>query len=306
MSREQDRTGFYRKMVENPLDKLPRLVFRDYLEEGGAENDLDRATVEFIRLSCGEKTEQKMYRMPGKSYEWLEEHDRFLVPSFYTESRSRKLYIHKIWRQGRFMNYRLRTAKMSSAFIQLRFEWYYGFLKTVEFQMYPMDADLISSFMRAILADQPLATRLPPWPRFTRAPRPEFAPGGNRYYFTPDVSPPQLIFNEGFTEQSWTDGVSGNWVKTPVYRSVAYSEGEAETEAFELCILDAYQAYQRLDASVKHAACRHNPEELPVDLSHFDRMVRKLGGNFAFASVCNLTDALSHRRVGSVLQFRPH
>lgn len=292
-------------MVENPLDKLPRLVFRDYLEEGNAENDLDRATVEFIRLSCGEKAEQKMYRMPGKSYVWLEVNHQSLLPTLFNDPLFKRLGQSYICREGRFVHVRFTGREQ---YVQIRFEWYYGFLRTVEFQLYPtVSSGTIPLLMRAILADQPLATRLPTWPRFIPANLPDRfgIMGANHYCFTPDISPPQLIFNEGFTQHSWIEG-GGNWSKTPVYRSVAYSAGEAETEAFELCILDAYQAYQRLDASVKHAACRHNPEELPVDLSHFDRMVRKLGGNFAFASVCNLTDALSHRRVGSVLQFRPH
>lgn len=35
----------------NPAEDLPRLLYADWLEEFGG-SDLDRATVEFVRLSC--------------------------------------------------------------------------------------------------------------------------------------------------------------------------------------------------------------------------------------------------------------
>ena len=59
-----------------PDAMTPRLVFADWLKEYGA-NDLDRATEEFIRVSCIKASS----RMPNKAYDWIEGNWMRLIPS---------------------------------------------------------------------------------------------------------------------------------------------------------------------------------------------------------------------------------
>lgn len=66
------RNSFLRSIRENPNDNLPRLVFADWLDEQG-ECDRDRATAEYIRLTC-----QPVLR--GRANAWLRDNWRRLCP----------------------------------------------------------------------------------------------------------------------------------------------------------------------------------------------------------------------------------
>ncbi|MBP3953684.1 TIGR02996 domain-containing protein [Gemmata sp. G18] len=64
-----ERSAFLTAIREQPGDDTPRLVFADWLDEN-AETDRDRATAEFIRVSClGRNTASGF--MPRQAYQWL-------------------------------------------------------------------------------------------------------------------------------------------------------------------------------------------------------------------------------------------
>ncbi|MBA4192237.1 MAG: hypothetical protein C0467_30070 [Planctomycetaceae bacterium] len=67
----------------NPHENTPRLVYADWLEEFGA-GDLDAATVEFIRVSCGSRYKPGM-SMPAPAYQWIEGHWPRLIPAVLME-----------------------------------------------------------------------------------------------------------------------------------------------------------------------------------------------------------------------------
>lgn len=63
-------------IATNPEEKTVRLEYADWLEEFG-KTDHDRATVEFIRVSCLTSTPRKQ---PHKAYMWINQNWRRLVP----------------------------------------------------------------------------------------------------------------------------------------------------------------------------------------------------------------------------------
>ena len=77
-----DRKSFLAAIFDAPNDDMPRLAFADWLDEN-AESDRDRATAEFIRVSClGRKHASAL--MPKVAYEWIAEHWQRLVPTVLT------------------------------------------------------------------------------------------------------------------------------------------------------------------------------------------------------------------------------
>lgn len=62
-----DRQGFLAAIRAEPADDVRRLVYADWLDDHG-ESDLDRATSEFIRLSCDRHGRDTM---PAAAYRWL-------------------------------------------------------------------------------------------------------------------------------------------------------------------------------------------------------------------------------------------
>ena len=73
-----ERASFLHAIELHRHDDTPRLVFADWLDEHG-HCDRDRATAEFIRVSCLGRNHASGY-MPRKAYEWIGEHWRRLVP----------------------------------------------------------------------------------------------------------------------------------------------------------------------------------------------------------------------------------
>lgn len=73
-----DRRAFLAAVREKPGCETTRLAFADWLQEHGA-TDLDRATEEFIRLSCGPRHHSA--NMPKAAYEWLWANWRRLIPT---------------------------------------------------------------------------------------------------------------------------------------------------------------------------------------------------------------------------------
>jgi len=295
MSREQDRTAFYAQMIDNPLDKIGRLAYAGWLEDGSAENDLDWATVEFIKLSCGDKTEKPMHTMPKATYQFINDNGERLMPTFAEEIRRNTFQTWSSSREGRYVTVDYRRAKEKYLRLRVRFEFYYGFVRSVEFQSYPGHSNMIDGLMRSILADQPLAVRIPLWPRLIQLPHNENWPW--TYFFTSDITIPQLIFNSGFDSRSWSDPNAGGFLRTPIYAAESKDVNDAESLAFRLSYLDILQARQRTDAAARHSNCRHNPEALPVDFSVYPQFVTALAENFKFKQVRN-SGVLAHRRIG--------
>jgi hypothetical protein len=160
-------------------------------------------------------------------------------------------------------------------------------------------AELETSIMRALIADQPLAVRVPAWPRLIQLAGDHLRPLSHS--FTSHFPMPQLIFHSGYNSRSWSDPAVGGFMRTPVYTAEAYDANDGESLAFRLCYLDMLQAYQRTDAASQHRNCRHMPEELPVDFSTYPQFVAALSGNFRFNEVRN-SGVLSHRRIGQTIR----
>lgn len=55
-----EQQALLRAIAANPLDRLPRLVYADWLDEFG-ESDLDAATSEYIRIYCRNRKEAKTW-----------------------------------------------------------------------------------------------------------------------------------------------------------------------------------------------------------------------------------------------------
>lgn len=68
-----DKQALLAAIRANPDEDTPRLMYADYLDEHGA-GDLDRATAEFIRLSCPMRAPKNGWEkpaMPRDCYPWL-------------------------------------------------------------------------------------------------------------------------------------------------------------------------------------------------------------------------------------------
>lgn len=73
-----ERLGFLRSIRQTPGDDTIRLAYADWLEENG-QGDLDRATGEFIRVSC--RLGGVPNFMAPAGYKWLDANWPRLVPS---------------------------------------------------------------------------------------------------------------------------------------------------------------------------------------------------------------------------------
>lgn len=77
-----ERDAFMAAIKAHPHDDTPRLVFADFLDELPEPTDLDRATSEFIRVSCGKYVKSKdQERMHRDAYPWLNTNWRRLLPT---------------------------------------------------------------------------------------------------------------------------------------------------------------------------------------------------------------------------------
>lgn len=150
-----DREALLAAIDANPEEDTPRLAYADHLEESGATaiSDLEKATAEFIRMSCGK--EQQKYRQGVTEGRWLEANWRRLIPSPVLYQR------YKPKRKGRWMNVVFegpRSLVEQQAGYNERFrhfvrvEFWRGFAKQVAFES-PWDVDEV---LPALAVDQPL------------------------------------------------------------------------------------------------------------------------------------------------------
>lgn len=73
-----DAAALLEAIRKRPAEDTPRLIYADWLEEHGS-TDKDRATVEFIRLSCDMAKPKPV--MPTAAYRWLDANWQRLVPA---------------------------------------------------------------------------------------------------------------------------------------------------------------------------------------------------------------------------------
>lgn len=72
----EDRMALLRAVLASDQDNTVRLAYADWLQENGS-GDADRATEEFIRVSC---SKSYPHRMPLPAYPWLRNNWKRLVP----------------------------------------------------------------------------------------------------------------------------------------------------------------------------------------------------------------------------------
>jgi uncharacterized protein (TIGR02996 family) len=73
-----ERESLIEAIRSRPDEDTPRLMYADWLEEYG-QGDVDKATIEFIRVSCSMKLGGSK-RMPKAAYQWIRENWKRLVP----------------------------------------------------------------------------------------------------------------------------------------------------------------------------------------------------------------------------------
>lgn len=94
-----DRSALLAAIAGQPDEDTPRLVYADWLEEFG-ETDFDRATVEFIRMTCHMK---KSVMMRPSAYIWISLNWHRLVPSLLALRVSPLEVVPQFSRQGRII-----------------------------------------------------------------------------------------------------------------------------------------------------------------------------------------------------------
>lgn len=166
-----DRQSFIDKMLESPNDDTVRLVYADWLDEFG-DCDRDRATAEFIRLSCKMVASPRLSLPEGK---WLGDgpQGRYTVPGCESLIPSLFAYIRKRnnsftdtlqyqrygtvplkWRrEGRWLEIKYKNSP-SLPFVAniIRIEFWRGFVRKVV----SADYETSDEFIKLILPDQPL------------------------------------------------------------------------------------------------------------------------------------------------------
>jgi uncharacterized protein (TIGR02996 family) len=75
-----DREALLAAIRINPDEDAPRLMYADHLDGLDAPTDLDRATAEFVRLSCDMRAPGRR-PMPRRAYPWLDRNWHRLVPT---------------------------------------------------------------------------------------------------------------------------------------------------------------------------------------------------------------------------------
>ena len=148
---------------KNPVEDTPRLMYADYLDEIGT-TDLDRATVEFIRLSCDLKSggRKRSDMMPRSVYQWLPANKYRLIPSVVAlsltpEEKPRGSLGGYV--RGRYFHSYIRVADHGRKNLQrlfaLTLEFHRGFVVDVTYCC----GTLWKEIRSALVADQPLCER---------------------------------------------------------------------------------------------------------------------------------------------------
>lgn len=136
-----------------PTDDTPRLVFADWLDEFG-QDDRDRATAEFIRVSCDGRTRGGYggRGMATNGYAWVGRHWKRLVPAVTGGPAAREWF----WfREGSWVTvtWRIRRPGRATVGRTSRLRFLRGFLVRAE-----LPSILTVAVLGPLLqADQPLA-----------------------------------------------------------------------------------------------------------------------------------------------------
>ena len=156
-----DREALLAAIHAHPGDDLARHVYAEWLDEYGT-TDRDRATAEFIRLSCPIRT-LATARMPPAAYKWLADPHRpplvanwkRLVPSVLALKNPESRLPSDWVRKGRCITCRLPLVSIRGTWFLGRMEFVFrrGFVAEV-FLNHVGTAQVIGA---ALLCDQPLA-----------------------------------------------------------------------------------------------------------------------------------------------------
>ena len=145
-----DREAMLQSIRENPLQDIPRLIYADYLEEN-RRDDLDAATVEFIRISC-KPVKGVNRKMPPEAYGWIEANWRRLIPTFMD-----KLFRPEMWdtldfiRHGRNISFKLKLSSWQDHGYSIGLTFWKGFVEALSaMSRRPVDAGY-----HLLLIDQP-------------------------------------------------------------------------------------------------------------------------------------------------------
>lgn len=157
-----DRENFISAILAEPNDDLSRLAFADWLDDNG-EGERDRATAEFIRLSCRMEQSERLSLAEGK---WLDHGMNYakLLPTLFawldkTNTRDGDMASYSYgshfpltWeRKGRNLIIRYRRSPIYIPEI-CTIEFWRGFVRKVVNRHY----ETSDEFIRLILPDQPL------------------------------------------------------------------------------------------------------------------------------------------------------
>lgn len=150
-----DRAHLLAAIAANYHEDTPRLAYADWLAEHGA-GDLDRATEEFIRVSCDLHNSPFM---PKHAYAWIEANWQRLVPSLLKGATEGAKRSHDWHREGRtiyvrvFLPYPLARAKSGLRPCPMRLDFHRGLLRQVTL----WSAYALGYTAGAFAADQPNA-----------------------------------------------------------------------------------------------------------------------------------------------------
>ncbi len=139
-------------IVDEPNNDLYRQIFADWLEENG-KSDLDRATVEFIRVSCTGRDKPSSCAMVRAAYKWISDNWRRLIPTVLANNFGND---RLGYRRGRLIHLSLRLDRKNAS-PQFRnyscILWYWkGFV--LSYQAYAsFSNNLLENTLRA---DQPI------------------------------------------------------------------------------------------------------------------------------------------------------
>lgn len=175
-----DRALLLEAIRTHPADDTLRLVYADWLDEFG-EDDLDRATVEFIRVSCSRGTKPGC-SMPKPAYAWIHDHWKRLLPTAFAAYPYGKTEVVSRWsvsrgetyasvetsgawakwyRDGRHIDTAWRltsgTDGLTGRRFSVRFRFGRGFLEGVDYYA----RDVANHLIPLVCADQPFIPR--PW-----------------------------------------------------------------------------------------------------------------------------------------------
>lgn len=154
-----DRDALLSAIRANPAENTPRLVYADWLDEFGT-TDLDRATAEFIRVSCPDRVR---VTMPRAAYQWIADNWFRLVPTLLSKRTARR---EEFDRTGRFVHFHFQLAKQHVGLLggkEVERPWllrwkpivvscHRGFVESVQ-----MWSELSWDLKPLVEADQPLA-----------------------------------------------------------------------------------------------------------------------------------------------------